>query len=143
MSLLDISNWCSFKVFIFMMACPICYRMLYLTQIPYAHTGAHRCESFPCFIGRINISFKIRKTNYVILFVHFLIHLFTQQLLVISSQTAVFMIPVITPEGFCLICFWSLPPLSLMCSPTSGSYKNSSLTRVIIFLAVLLYVTYF
>ena len=89
LSLLDISNWCSFKVFIFMMACPICYRMLYLTQIPYAHTGAHRCESFPCFIGRINISFKIRKTNYVILFVCSLIHLFTQQLLVISSQTTV------------------------------------------------------
>lgn len=118
-----------------MMACPIRYGMLYLTQIPYAHTAAHRCERFPCFIGRINISFKIRKTNYLILFVCSLIHLFTQQLLVISSQTTVFMIPVITPEGFCLICFLSLPPLSLMCSPTSGSYKISSLTtRVIIFL---------
>ena len=59
--LLDLSNWCSFKVFISMMACPVCNRTLYLTQIPYTHTHftAHRCESFPCSIGRINISLKM------------------------------------------------------------------------------------
>lgn len=66
----------------------------------YSHYIAHRYESLTCFIGSVNISFKVKKTSHLILFICSLIHLFILQLLVISSQTTVFMILLIITEGF-------------------------------------------
>lgn len=88
-----------------MMECPVCYGILHSTQTPYTHTAAHQCESLTWFVGSVNISFKVRKTDHLILFICSLIHLFTQQLLVISSQATVFMIPLIIAKASQLICF--------------------------------------
>lgn len=66
----------------------------------YSHYIAHRYESLTCFIGSVNISFKVKNTSHLILFICSLIHLFILQLLVISSQTTVFMILLIITEGF-------------------------------------------
>lgn len=42
--------------FVFMMKCPVCYRILHLKKTPYTHTAVIQCENITCFIGSINIS---------------------------------------------------------------------------------------
>lgn len=57
------------KAFVFMMECPECYRILHLKKTLCTHTAANPCESITCFIGSINISFMVKKTNHLTLFI--------------------------------------------------------------------------